>query len=231
MFQADLNLKRPLDTKADEEETRDPAADSSNGVSLTTLEQVIKRLESVEVQTSHNSSQLRMLQAWSTKSWLVDKDAEFGRRLLSKVELWKEKKPSKGPHPFGACRAMVGLACVEDAENVKTEDLAPFLSFHLALGGSICKIGEVSVNLASAKMIKKMRGDVEVEVILLKVRPMLDAMDAWKPYFKLLDSRSLESLEGPAPPSTEERNINHTIASKHPKKKGQDRKSKKARGH
>lgn len=229
MFSADLKTgmtKRPLE----EDKEGERVVDEGSRLSSNSLDAVLKRIESLEIQTSLNSSQLRMLQAWSTKSWLIDKDTEYGKRLLAKVELWKEKQPKRGPHPFGACRAMVGLACVEDAETVNNQELAEFLEFHKKLGGTIAKIGEQSVNLASAKLIKKTQNDVEVEMILLKVRPMLDAMQPWQSYFRLLDSRSLETLDGPAPQSTEERAINRTIATRHPKKaKKVEQKNKKPR--
>ena len=182
------------------------------------MDTVCMRMQTLELQVDYLSQQNRSFQAWSTRSWALALSHPMSRIVLQEVQQWKDTRPSKGPHHLGACRAVVAASIIQYIEmNPLGGREAKLMELHKKAEGKIAKLGDLSVNMASAKETKLR----DQEIMLLKIRPHFSTMDACFPIFDWLDEQIVKELEltGPAPPSTNERAIAKNIQKFHPKKR------------
>lgn len=140
------------------------------------LEEQVRTLTSqmrtvMKVVNQHDRD-IREFDAWSCHTFLLRKESELGKALLTATQAWKSQIPTTGPHPLGAPRwtvaGTVAQYLLKDCPS--TERLTKFQAFHQALNNLADM--EQSVQLAVAKETRDHK-------VLLKIRPALLRQSEW----------------------------------------------------
>ncbi|CAE7779007.1 unnamed protein product [Symbiodinium sp. CCMP2592] len=175
--------------------TRAPKRTRSDGpraAGMNPLEQQVKELslkldKVCQLVVSHDHS-IREMEAWSTRTWIFEKESELSTVLMSHMNQWKQHLPPQGqPHPHGPARLTVGAGLakwlLEDPD--RRQAMPKFTTMHDAMTGLTDMHN--SIQLAYVKVIKDGR-------TLLKLRPQQSASDEWTEAFTWMQ-QSLASLK------------------------------------
>ena len=74
------------------------------------VQNLTQQLQKVcQLVASHDHS-LREIEAWSTRTWLLDQKSSLAKHLVQFMDAWKEKTQQGQPHPDGLARFTVGAA-------------------------------------------------------------------------------------------------------------------------
>ena len=159
------------------------------------VQDLSKQMQKIcQIVVAHDSS-IREMEAWSTRTWLLDPQCGLATQLTAQMEAWKGQLQQGQAHPLGPSRLTVGATIAKwvlDGPDRKAS--CPTFSL---LHDKMDSLEEMhsSVQLAFSKPIKDRR-------ILLKVRPQLEVRSEWTEVFKLLDESEASETKGVAPPGS-----------------------------
>ena len=162
---------QPREQTAEENENPRVSTNNSTERQVQELTQQLRKV--CQIIGSHDRS-LRELEAWSTHTWLFHKESEVAKLLADHMEQWKQNLPQKGqPHPQGPARLTVAAAfakwLLQDPD--RKQAMPKFATLHEPM--SALEDLHQSIQLAFIKPVRDGR-------TLLKIRPQLSAVEAWK---------------------------------------------------
>ena len=110
-----LANKRPASTEAKEdEETEEEEADSGNDF----VKELVPRVHILDIETRGLGYQLRLLEAWSTTTWMQNPDHELIKMIMAYITTWNCTRPCQVAHPMGPFRVAVNFGIVKYAKKV-----------------------------------------------------------------------------------------------------------------
>lgn len=157
------------------------------------VQELSKQLQKVcQVVVSHDAN-LRELDAWSTKTWLLDPQSDLATQLMGQMESWKSQLQQGQAHPLGPSRLIVAATVAKWVLSGpdRKAGCPTFSLFHDKM--EALDDLKSSVQLAFAKTIKDGR-------VLLKIRPNMDTQSQWAEVFALLDGAEFSESKDVAPP-------------------------------
>eukprot|EP00929_Paragymnodinium_shiwhaense_P101015 TRINITY_DN6375_c0_g1_i1.p2 TRINITY_DN6375_c0_g1~~TRINITY_DN6375_c0_g1_i1.p2 ORF type:complete len:227 (+),score=74.90 TRINITY_DN6375_c0_g1_i1:79-759(+) len=178
--------KRRREEEDEEPETKDTAAGSSKKAGQKTagkgtdVEQLVQRIQRLELMVSHHDDSIRNLEAVGLTVILIPEDHQLSEILLKQNKDYQAARPTKGPHPWGPPRRGLGLELVKFLTALKDlpADCEDFVKKHQAMKEAR-EIDMDSVQLLSAK-------ETRDGPVLLRIRPQMHFMAVWKPMLKVL---------------------------------------------
>ena len=171
---------------------------SSSGSMDQQVKQLTAQMQVLMKVVNQHDRELREMEAWSCRTFLLNKESALAKLLLEAMQTWKSRVPETGPHPLGAPRwtvaGTVAQALLQDT--TLADKLGKFRIFHEAL--TDLPDMERSVQLAMTKETRDHK-------VLLKIRPQLQSQDEWNEAFSVLSESVLknggEVKTSAAPPS------------------------------
>lgn len=192
---AEVNESSPSHQPAQKRPRADQRAEATGHKG--NLEQQVQHLTTqvrnlVKVVQQHDRD-IRELEAWSCHTFLLSKDSQLAKELLTAMQAWKSKTPTSGP-PRWTVAGTVAQTLLKDSEF--KERLDKFGPFHQSL--STLSDMEKSVQLAVAKETRDHK-------VLLKIRPQLLRQAEWNEAADVLSELVVraggEVKTGAAPPN------------------------------
>ena len=162
---------------------------------ISSPESVSKRPDDLEeVVYKHHDVQLRQLDSWSTYGWLMEATDPIAVALVAKMSEWNQTRPRKGPHPWGPPRRSLASELCKQLNLILPADSA-FLKFHADMKDP----SELETHSMNYMLVRKaFEGQ-----ILLKLRPVMQAMPIWMDAVRALNQHIVENKGIPlfrAPP-------------------------------